>query len=125
MLNQLGAIVRSEGDGQLAGSRNLEIGGLVLVAECVTGYDDRLGPAGHQTRHVAHHNRLAEDRAAQDVADGAVGGLPHLLETEFLDSGLIGGDGGALDTDMVLLDGVGGVDGHLVIGLVAVLDARS
>lgn len=40
-----------------------------------------------------------------------VGGLPHLLELELLDTGLIRGDGGALDTDLVLLDGLGSIDG--------------
>lgn len=39
-----------------------------------------------------------------------VGGLPHLLQLELLDTGLIGGDGGALDADLVLLDGFGGID---------------
>jgi len=39
-----------------------------------------------------------------------VGGLPHLLQLELLDTGLIGGDGGALDADLVLLDGLGGID---------------
>lgn len=39
-----------------------------------------------------------------------VGRLPHLLELELLDTGLIGGDGGALDADLVLLDGLGSID---------------
>lgn len=56
----------------------------------------------------------------QDVSDGAVGGQPHLLELELLDTGLIGGDGGALDADAVLLDSFSGVDGDLVICLVTV-----
>jgi hypothetical protein len=66
----------------------------------------------------------SEDGAAQNVADGAVGGLPHLFEAEFLDSCLIGGDGRALDADMMLLNGVGGIDGHLIIGFVTVLDTQ-
>src|ERR1700680_62910 len=44
--------------------------------------DDRLGPAGYQPRHVLADDRLAEDDAAQDVADGAVGRAVHLLEIE-------------------------------------------
>jgi hypothetical protein len=42
-----------------------------------------------------------------------VGRLPHLLELELLDALLIGGDGGALDADVALLDGLGGVNGDL------------
>ena len=45
-----------------------------------------------------------------------------LLQLELLHTGLIGGDGGALDTDTVLLDGLGGINGNLVIGLVTVLE---
>lgn len=46
-----------------------------------------------------------------------------LLQLELLDTGLIRSDGGALDTDAILLDGLSGVDGDLVIGLVTVLNA--
>lgn len=44
-----------------------------------------------------------------------------LLQLELLDTGLVRGDGGALDTDAILLDGLGGLDGDLVVGLVTVL----
>ena len=97
-----------------------EVGGAVLVAEGVTADDDRLGPARHQPRHVLADDGLAEHDAAEDVADGAVRRLPHLLEAEFLHPGFVRGDGGAFDADAVLLDGFGGVDGDLVVGLVAV-----
>lgn len=76
---------------------------------------------------------------SQDVTDGSVRGQPHwregldseashrvpkkltLLQLELLNTGLIGGDGGTLDTDTVLLDSLGGINGDLVIGLVTVL----
>ena len=44
-----------------------------------------------------------------------------LLQLELLNTGLIGGDGGALDTDTVLLDSLSGINGDLVIGLITVL----
>ena len=124
MLHRLAAVVRGERHRERARPVDLEVGGAVLVAERVTADDDRLGPARHQPRHVADDDRLAEDDAAQDVADRAVGRQPHLLEAELLDPGLVGRDRRALDADAVLLDGVGGVDGHLVVGLVAMLDAE-
>ena len=40
------------------------------------------------------------------------------------DAGLVGGDGGALDPDAVLLDGVRRVQGHLVVGRIAVRQAE-
>ncbi len=118
------AVVGGEGDGEGAGAVDLEVGGLVLVAVGVAADDDGLGPAGDEPGDVVHDDGLAEDHAAEDVADGAVGAAPHLLEAELLDAGLVGGDGGALDADVVLGDGVGGVDGDLVVGGVAVLDGE-
>ena len=84
--------------------------------------DDRLRPAGHEPRNVLDDDRLAEDHAAEDVANRAVGALPHLLEPELLHPGLVGRDRGALHAHAELLDRVGSVDGHLVGRGVAVLD---
>src|SRR5690606_12921027 len=69
-------------------------------------------------------DRLAEDHAAQDVADGAVRRLPHLLQAEFGDARLVRGDGGALHADAVLLDGVGRVDRDLIVGGVTAFHAE-
>jgi hypothetical protein len=63
-----------------------------------------------QPRHVLDDDRLAEDGAAKDVADRAVGRLPHLLEAEFLDPRLVGRDGRAFDADAILLDRLGRLD---------------
>lgn len=56
--------------------------------------------------------------------DGDGRGKLTLLQLELLDTSLIGGDGGTLDTDLVLLDGLGGVNGDLVVGLVTVLETE-
>lgn len=48
---------------------------------------------------------------------GSVGRAPHLFEVEFFDAGFVRGDGRALNADTVFEDGIGGVDGHLVVGL--------
>jgi len=57
-------------------------------------------------------------------ADRAVGRAVHLLEVEFLHARLVGRDGRALHADAELLDRVGGIDGDLVLRLVALLDAE-
>ena len=44
-----------------------------------------------------------------------------LLQLELLHTGLIWGNGGALDTNAILLDGLGSLNGDLVVGLVTVL----
>jgi len=73
----------------------------------VTSNNDGLGPAGDKARHVGADNGLTEDSTVQDVTDGSIGRFPHLLKLELLDTLLVGGDGSALDSDLVLLDGVG------------------
>ena len=49
---------------------------------------------------------------------------PHLLQAELGHPVLVRRDRGALNADAVFLDGVGGVDRHLVIGRVTVLDRQ-
>ena len=123
-------------------ARDNPVLGAVLVAESVTANDDGLLPARYETRDGGNDDRGAENSsssgvwsatflhislrmcALQVVADGTVGRQPHLLELEFLDALLIGGDGGALDTNRVLLDSLGGIECDLVVGLVAVWQAK-
>src|SRR5690606_23595176 len=110
-------------DGQFAGAGHPEVGGAVLVAEGMTADHDGVGPAGHKARHVFANDGLPEHGAAQDVADGAVGRLPHFLELEFLHPGFVRGDGGAFDAHAVLLDGFRRFHRDLVVGGIAVFDA--
>ncbi|KAI6763787.1 hypothetical protein HG530_007576 [Fusarium avenaceum] len=44
-----------------------------------------------------------------------------LLQLKLFDTSFIRGDGGTLDTDGVLLDSLGGINGDLIVGLVTVL----
>src|SRR4249920_3994468 len=119
-----GAVLAHEADGEFAFARHPEIAGAIDVAISMAADDDGLGPARHETRNVAADDRLAEDDPAKDVADGAVRRLPHFLEAELLHPGFVGGDGRAFDADAAVLDGVGGVDGDLIVGRFAVLDGK-
>lgn len=85
---------------------------------------DRFFPSGHQPGNVLANDGLPEDGAAEHVPDGAVRALPHFLELELFDPLLVGRDRGALDADVVLLDGFGAVQRHLVVGQVAVFHAQ-
>ena len=124
VLDRLAAVGRLEHHLQVTRPGYEEIGRAVLVTKGVTADDDRLGPAGNQTRYVGHDDRLAENRTTEDVADGAVGRAVHLLQPELFDPRLVRGDGRTLDADPELLDRVGRVDGDLVVGLVATLHAQ-
>jgi hypothetical protein len=90
----------------------------------VATHNDGLGPAGNTLGDILHDDGFAEDGTAADVADSAVGRLPHFLEVELLHAGLIGGDGGALDTDLVFLDGVGRIYSDLIISCITVFHAK-
>ena len=90
----------------------------------MTADDDGIGPARDEARNVVDHDRLAEDDAAKDVADRAIGADPHLLEAELLDAGFVGSDGGAFHAHAILLDRIGRVDRDLVFRLVALFDRQ-
>ena len=109
---------------QGTGTRKLKIGRAVLVAKTVTGHHHRLIPMAHQTRHVFTNDRLAENSAIENIADGPVRAFPHLLEIEFLHARFVRRDGGALDGDTVFLRCHRRLDSHLVVGSVAVLHAQ-
>ena len=124
-LDRLGlAALGGEDHLELAGALDHLVLGAVLVAEGVATDHDGLLPAGHQARDFGNNDGLAEDGAAEVVPDGAVGRQPHLLELEFFNALLVRSDGGALDADAVLLDGLCGVQSDLVVGLVAVGQAQ-
>lgn len=47
-----------------------------------------------------------------------------LLELKFFNTRLVGRDGGAFDTNRVLLDRLGSINGNLIVCLVTVLEAQ-
>jgi len=87
----------------------------VLITKSMSSNDNRLSPSWYATRNVGDDDGLSEDSAIKDVSDCTVGAPPHLLEVEFLDTALVGGDGGALDGDLVLLGCVGGINCDLIV----------
>jgi len=96
----------------------------VLVTESVSTDDDWLGPSWHKSRDARDNNGLTEDGSVKDVPDRAVWRSPHLLESELLNTALVWGDRGALDSYLVLLDSVGAIDGDLVVSGVTGSDTQ-
>ncbi len=68
--------------------------------------------------------QTSKDCTTQNVTNGTVRAEPHLLKLEFFNSLFIRGDGGTLDTNLVLLNGVGSINGDLVIGSVSVFNTQ-
>src|SRR3546814_8542688 len=83
LVDQL-AVFAFEDQAQLAGAGDAEVGRAILVAEGMAADDDRVGPAGDEAGDVLHHDRFAEDDAAQEVADRAVRSEEHTSELQSL-----------------------------------------
>lgn len=90
----------------------------VLVSESVSSDDDWLDPAWYATRNIIDDDGLSEDGTVENVSDGAVWTLPHLLQVKLLDSALVWGDGSALDSNLMLLGSLGAVDRNLIVSCV-------
>ena len=71
------AALRCEDEFESAFLPDDDVLGAILVAEGVTTYYDWVDPAWDQSWDARDDDGLAKDGAAQDVADGAVGGQPH------------------------------------------------
>ena len=101
-----------------------EVGGAVLVAEGVAADDDRLVPAGHEARDVRDDDRLAEDHAAEDVADGAVRARHIFFRPNSSTRASSGVMVAHLTPTPCFWMAWAAVDRDLVVGRVAVLDAE-
>ncbi len=118
------AICAFKDEAQLARSRDQRVGGAVLVTKSMTANHDRVRPAGHKARHIINHNRLAENDAAQNVADRAIGRTPHFLKAEFLNPRLVRGNRGAFDAYTEFFDRIGRIDGDLIVRLITLLNRQ-
>jgi len=80
---------------------------LVLIAECMSSDDNGTRPTWHQSGDILDDNRFSKNCSAHLVTDGAVGGSPHFLETEFCHSVLVRSNCSAFDADLALFYCVG------------------
>ena len=123
-ISGLRAVIGDERHDELAGFLGNEVSSTILVTKSMAANDDRLGPARNEPRDILDDDWFAEHSATKDVSDGTIGGLPHKLEVEFLHTSLISGDRGTLDANSALFDGVGRINGDLIVSLVSVFDAQ-
>jgi len=95
---------------------------LVNVAVGVATDVYRLLPAAHAWRNVLDEYGGAKNGAVQRGSYGAVGAWPLLFEAVFLHAVLVRRDGGAFDSDAMLLDGFCRVNCDFVVGFVALIE---
>lgn len=79
-------------EGELVQSKTAGTGGYC----CSPAHHNGLLPARDNTGDVADNDGLPEDCAIENVANGAVGAQPHLLQVKFLYTRLVWCNGGAL-----------------------------
>lgn len=118
------SILRGEDQLQLSGLADDVVLAAVLVSVCVSADDNGLSPSRDESWNVADHDWLAEDCSIENVPNGSIGGFPHLLKVEFLNSVLVRGDGCAFDSDLVLQHCVGAVNSNLIVSSVSVFDGQ-
>ena len=119
-----GAVVGREGHGQLALALYGGVGSTVLIAKSVATNDNGLVPRCYQAGYILNYNGLPKHRSVENIADGAVGRPPHLLESKFFNSRLVGRYGRALNAYVVLFNGLRRIHGHLIVGGVPVLHSK-
>lgn len=118
------SIIRLEADLEFSWSVNNVVLSDVLITMSVSSNDDGSGPAWDKSGNVLADDGLSEDGSIKDISDGTVGRSPHFLELELFNSLLIRSDSGALDTDLMLLDGISSIDGNLIVSVVSVFHSK-
>ena len=78
---------------------------------------DRLLPILNNGLYRVDNNRSTENCSVENCTDSSVGALPHLGKVVLFNSLLVGGDGGTLYRNTVLLCSVSRVKGYLILGL--------
>jgi hypothetical protein len=69
-------------------------------------------------------DRSTEHGTIHDATDSSVRALPHLVELILVHALCIWGDGSTLHSHAIFLGSLGRVDGYLIVGLVAVRQAK-
>ena len=81
----------------------------------MTTNNNWLSPSRNKTGYVLTDDGFTEYGTIENGSDGSVGGRPHLFKFELDNTGLIGCDCCTLNTNLVLLDGIGRVECNLLI----------
>jgi hypothetical protein len=118
------SIIGLEADGEFSWLVNNVVLSDVLITMGVSSNDDGSSPAWHKSRNVLADDGLSEDGSIKDISDGSIGRSPHFLKFELFDSLLIGSDGSALDSDLVLLDSVSSIDSDLIVSVISVFHSE-
>ena len=124
LFGSLGAIIWGVDKVNCTWSINNSILALVLITISVSTNDDWLGPPWHKSWNVRDDNWLSENSSIKNVSNGSIWGFPHLLQVEFGNSLFIWGDSGALNSYLAFGNGVGGINGDLIVSGISVFNGE-
>lgn len=86
--------------------------------------DYGLLPSRDKFGYVFADDRFSENNSVEDITDGAIRTLPHLLKLEFLHSLFVRGDSGTLHCHIVFKGCLGTVYGDLVVSRISIFYAQ-
>ena len=107
-----------------SGSRNFHLSPFINVSVRMSCDRNRLFPVFHTGFNTFYHDRRTEHCAVQDGTDGAVGAFPHFFQIILAHTGGIGGNRSALHRHLIFFCGICGINGHLIIRLIAVFQSK-
>ena len=90
----------------------------------MTSNHNWLRPTRNKFWNVLANDWLTENDTIQNVANSAVGRLPHLLQVEFFYTGFIWCDCCAFHANTVLQNGMCRVNRYLIVRCVTIFDAQ-
>ena len=86
----------------------------VLISKSMTPDTNGLGPALYIAGYITHNNRLSKYGPSYNISNGAVRRAPHIGKIKFFYPIFIRGNSGTLDTYIVFLNRIGGLDRDLI-----------
>ena len=97
---------------------------LIYIAVSMTGDSDRLLPVLYTWVDARDGDRSTEHSTIHDATDSSIRTLPHFMEFILVHTLCIRSDSSTLHSHTIFLGSLGRVDGHLVVGLVAVRQTK-
>lgn len=90
----------------------------------VSTNDNGVRPIFYYSGDIVTNDSFSEYSSIKNVSNGSVRRLPHLFKFKLFNSFLIWGDGCTFNADLMLFNGMGSIDCHLVISLVSVFHSQ-
>jgi hypothetical protein len=103
---------------------NDKISGSVLITESMSSNNNWFFPSWNKPWNIFDDDWFSEYCTVKNVSDSSIWAFPHLFKFEFFNSCLIRSDGGTFDSYFTLLDGIGSIDGNLIVSGISMFHTK-